>query len=198
MSLVGNFTTNNDRAEKADGPGLTSALGRNEHDIKKQEIHDQLSPHESREHIPDPSGDDKLHGQTANSSSTNASERDAQVRELARQYTKQSSYSNVEGNPFDASDDSTVNPRSDNFKARAWVTSLLKLVEHDENSITRQAGIAFRSLGAHGFGAATDYQKSVGNAPAGAYGYIRRLMGAKQRRIDIFSGFDGLVHAGEM
>jgi ATP-binding cassette subfamily G (WHITE) protein 2 (PDR) len=63
----------------------------------------------------------------------------------------------------------------------------------------RTAGIAYRNLNVYGFGTATDYQKSVGNVVLESVGLIRQALGlAKQRRIDILRGFEGLVYAGEM
>lgn len=184
MSLVGNIAANSVPETKQ-----VSEHNRKESDIEKREIAQQLDPRaESHEHIPVP---DEFLGHSSESNSTD------DVKGLARQFTAVSSYSNVEGNPFEALG-SSVDPHSDKFKARAWVTSMLKLVAQDESTQGRQAGIAFRSLGAHGFGAATDYQRSVGNAPNAAWSAFRRLLGAKQRRIDILQDFEGLVHAGEM
>ncbi|PNS19404.1 Brefeldin A resistance protein [Sphaceloma murrayae] len=129
-------------------------------------------------------------------SSEEDSERE--VKKLARYYT-QNSYSNVEGNPFQAEEGSVIDPQSDNFKARAWVRAMLNMAELDgDKQMPRQAGFSFRNLSAHGYGTATDYQKSVGNVPLQIFGAARKLAGKKDRRIDILRNLDGLVHAGEM
>jgi ATP-binding cassette subfamily G (WHITE) protein 2 (PDR) len=63
----------------------------------------------------------------------------------------------------------------------------------------RTAGVAFRNLNVFGFGTATDYQKSVGNVLLESVSLVRQALGlAKQRRIDILRGFEGVVYAGEM
>jgi ATP-binding cassette subfamily G (WHITE) protein 2 (PDR) len=69
----------------------------------------------------------------------------------------------------------------------------------DENAAPpRSAGIAFRNLNVHGYGADTDYQKSVSNIWLGVAGTVNKLRGNKGRKIDILQGLDGLVEAGEM
>lgn len=75
---------------------------------------------------------------------------------------------------------------------------MFKLQSEDDRFIARTAGFAFRNLSAFGFGAATDYQKSVGNVMLEVVGMARKLMGTGQRRIDILRNFDGLVLPGEM
>lgn len=120
-----------------------------------------------------------------------------QVRYLARQFSRTSTLS-VNDNPFEAPPDSALDPSSDNFSARAFVKAMFKQQQADDRFLARSAGVAFRNLSAHGFGAATDYQKSVGNIVFEVLGMARRLMGAEQRRIDILRGFDGLVKPGEL
>jgi ABC-type multidrug transport system ATPase subunit len=75
---------------------------------------------------------------------------------------------------------------------------MFQLQSSDDRFLARTAGIAFRNLSAHGFGAATDYQKSVGNVMLEGVGLVRRLMGVGQQRIDILRNFDGLLKPGEM
>ncbi|KAF2225760.1 ABC drug exporter AbcA [Elsinoe ampelina] len=136
----------------------------------------------------------------ASGSHDTSSEEDSEqeVKKLARHYT-QNSYSDIQGNPFQAEEGSVIDPKSDNFRARAWVRAMLNMAETDGNKhMPRQAGISFRNLSAHGYGTATDYQKSVGNIPLQMVGLARKLAGAKDRRIDILRNLDGLVHAGEM
>ncbi|KAI9806468.1 MAG: hypothetical protein M1833_003655 [Piccolia ochrophora] len=136
---------------------------------------------------------------SSDGSSTSYLQGEADVTALARTYTGASTYSQVGNNPFQAEDGSVLDPHSDNFRWKAWVTSLLKLQQQNEGQYkSKSAGIAFRDLSVHGFGAATDYQKSVGNVIFEVWGLARRLLGVGQRRIDILRNFDGLVHAGEM
>jgi ABC-type multidrug transport system ATPase subunit/ABC-type multidrug transport system permease subunit len=101
-------------------------------------------------------------------------------------------------NVFEAEPDSAIDPASPHFNARAWVKAMFKLQSNNDRFLARTAGVAFRNLNVHGFGAATDYQKSVGNVWFEAVGLVRKLLGVGQRRIDILRGFDGLINAGEM
>lgn len=119
---------------------------------------------------------------------------------MARQMTRASTYSNVPSNPFEYEPDSILDPNSNNFRARAFTKSMLKLLaeEGESRHLARSAGFSFRNLSAHGFGTGTDYQKSVGNVGLALVGVARKLAGVGQRRIDILHDFDGLVHAGEM
>jgi len=124
--------------------------------------------------------------------------RDREVLQLARRFTTESTRPGYE-NPLEAGKDSPLDPHSPNFKARAWAKSFMKLHQRDaEKYPERTAGVAFKNLNVHGYGAATDYQKSVGNIWLEAIGIARRILGVGQRRIEILKDFDGLVHSGEM
>lgn len=135
----------------------------------------------------------------ASSDEEEALRREQEVLELARRYTTNSTYSAYGDNPLDAEKDSLLDPLSPNFKARAWAKSFMKLHQRDpDKHPERTAGIVFKDLNVHGYGAATDYQKSVGNVWMEAVGVVRSLLGVGQRRIDILRDFDGLVESGEM
>lgn len=126
-------------------------------------------------------------------------EADGQVTRLARTLTSQTNWSMVPENPLNAEEDSSLDPNSANFRARDWVKSAIKLNEAENKTPGRTAGIAFRNLSAHGFGAATDYQKDVANVWLEAVGLVKKALGmAKPRRIDILQNFEGLVNHGEM
>ncbi|KAL4933792.1 ABC drug exporter AbcA [Aspergillus undulatus] len=126
--------------------------------------------------------------------------RDAEVQQLAKQYTQQSASSIYGQNPFCADAGSALDPNGDNFSARAWCKAMLQLqTEDDKAHPPRTLGVAFGNLNVHGFGSDTDYQKSVGNVWLQALGLLRKaLPGQRQRKIDILHGLDGLVEAGEM
>lgn len=120
---------------------------------------------------------------------------EAEVKKLARTYSHASALGH---NPFDAPDDSPVNPNSDNFRARAWIKAMLKLREETNSAKDRTAGVVFRNLSVYGYSAATDYQKTVGNYPLDLLGLAKRAVGQRSKRIDILQNFEGLVKAGEM
>lgn len=121
------------------------------------------------------------------------------VRDLARRYTRASTYSGVEGNPLQPEPDSIMDPNGANFKPRAWAKAMLRQrEEQNDRFLGRTAGVAFKNLSAYGFGTDTDYQKTVFNVPLQLTGVVRKLMKSGQRRIDILRNFDGLIRAGEM
>lgn len=107
--------------------------------------------------------------------------RDRQVLELARSHSQ----SQAE-HPFEFEKDSHLDPRSPNFKPRAWAKALIQLQAQDpEHYQNRTAGFAFRDLNVWGYGADTDYQKTVSNLIFQVVGLTKRLFGNKGRRIDI-------------
>jgi ATP-binding cassette subfamily G (WHITE) protein 2 (PDR) len=125
--------------------------------------------------------------------------REDAVHQLARRLTIQSQHTTSNQNPFNAEPNSALDPKGENFNARAWTKAMLNLQLEDENvGPTRTAGVCFRDLNVHGFGADTDYQKSVGNVWFEGPGLIKKLRGDKGRQIDILQHMDGLVEAGEM
>ena len=185
MSLVGNFAFGNydKTAENAGSPHMArrdSNAVYNSSD-NTSELED-LANEKSREHGHAPG--EALQG-------------DKEVHQLARRMTEQSITNGQ--NPFEAPKGSILDPHSENFSSRAWAKSLLQLQSRDpEKYPTRTAGIAFRNLSVHGFGAATDYQKTVSNIFLEAVGLARRVAGTGQRKINILRNFDGLLNSGEM
>ncbi|KAF2841982.1 pleiotropic drug resistance protein, ABC superfamily [Patellaria atrata CBS 101060] len=127
--------------------------------------------------------------------------RDLEVTDLARRLTRQSTaHSDVgENDPFSPVPGSTLDPNSPNFKPRSWIKALMHVKSRDpEKYPERTAGVAFKNLSAHGYGTATDYQRTVGNIFLQAVGLARKVLGVGQRRIDILRNLDGLVESGEM
>ncbi|KAF8851269.1 putative ABC transporter [Acephala macrosclerotiorum] len=126
--------------------------------------------------------------------------RNEEVLQLARRYTTQSHSSVYNKNPFEAGEDSVLNPASPNFKPHAFAKSLLNLQARDpEKWKMRTAGFAYKDLNVYGFGSATDYQKSVGNVALEVVGLAKKLLRMDNpRKIDILQNLDGVVHSGEM
>ncbi|KAK0256077.1 Multidrug resistance protein [Friedmanniomyces endolithicus] len=125
--------------------------------------------------------------------------REFEVTELAKTLTRDSTWSQVHANPFEAEEGSALDPHSPNFRARSWVKSMIKLRDAENKLPGRTGGVAFRNLNAHGYGAATDYQKDVGNVWLDLAGLPKKLLGmSKPRRIDILRDFEGVVESGEM
>ena len=125
--------------------------------------------------------------------------RDAEITKLARTLSRTATFQDVPDNPFAAVTDTELDPNSKNFKPRQFVKSMIKLTQADSKLPGRTSGLAFKNLNVHGFGAATDYQKDVGNIWLESVGLAKKALGmAKQRRIDILRDFEGVVHSGEM
>jgi hypothetical protein len=124
-----------------------------------------------------------------------------QVLQLVRTFTS-ASVKNAEGqyiNPFLGSDDPALDPNSEKFSAKAWVKTLVSIASRDpERYPERTAGVSYRNLSCHGYGNATDYQKTFGNYPLEAAGIFNKLTGRGRTKIQILRNFDGLVKSGEM
>lgn len=126
--------------------------------------------------------------------------REEEVHQLARRYTTQSHYSTTGQNVFNASPGSALDPNGEHFNARAWCKAMLHMqTEDDKAHPPRTTGLSFRNLNVHGFGSATDYQKSFGNIWLETIGVAKRLMGSGgKQKINILRDCEGLVESGEM
>lgn len=219
MSLVGNMTSNADREAVHSGTPQAQHLG-GDSDASTiaadtTRTRSQTNASSTRRHNTSANGD-TIHGTPERSEkyepydkSANISDdgdddseyarREAEVTQLARKFTQQSHNSITGQNPFEAEPNSPLDPNGENFNARAWCKAMLNLRMADENAAPlRTAGLAFRNLNVHGFGSATDFQKSVGNIYMEGIGMVRRLMGIGQHKIDILQNLEGLVESGEM
>ncbi|CAN6641338.1 pleiotropic ABC efflux transporter of multiple drugs [Trichomonascus vanleenenianus] len=132
---------------------------------------------------------------------TNSSDSE-EIYDLARQVTAASGQTCMAGenyNPFIDSTDPHLNPYSKHFSSRTWLKHVMNITARDsKRPPALTAGVAFRKLGAYGFGTATDYQKTVGNVVLEAITIARKLTGQHAKmRIQILNEFDGLVRCGE-
>jgi ATP-binding cassette subfamily G (WHITE) protein 2 (PDR) len=229
MSLVGNFTSNGDATEARSGAASIGqqnarihhgddaadpAIGLHRTSTSRQRNASTSSgarPQVPSDSDPLPPSNDNTMGQSKldedkvfedSSADEEDQRREAEVVALARKLTKQSSFYSENGdvNPFEAPEDSRLNPHSEHFSARAWAKSCLNFhLKDPEAHPLRTSGIAYRNLNVFGFGAATDYQKSVGNVLLEAVGIVRSVLGMGQKhRIDILRDFEGVVNAGEL
>jgi len=192
MSVVGNFPVQNfDRTSAQQGIGNPSQAGRL--NSEESTINQDEKPHTH-------TSDSSSLGRVQTTEEKEQRFRDEDVHNLARKFTSQSHQSVYNENPFEAPEDSRLNPNSPNFSARAFAKSLLNLQARDpEKWKQRTAGFAFKDLNVYGFGSDTDYQKSVGNVLLEVSGAVKKLIGSeKPRKIDILQHLDGVVHNGEM
>ena len=93
-----------------------------------------------------------------------------------------------------------LDPHSERFSARRWVSNMLDVCSRDPESYPRRsAGVSFRNLNVFGYGSAVDYQTNVGNVWLKGFGWVQRLLGVERKvRIDILREFEGFVRSGEM
>ncbi|KAH6696966.1 ABC-2 type transporter-domain-containing protein [Plectosphaerella plurivora] len=61
----------------------------------------------------------------------------------------------------------------------------------------RTSSVAFQNLSVYGFGADTDFQKTVGNIFLDITRVAKRLLGKAQKRVDILHSLEGVVYSGE-
>ncbi|KAF2734272.1 putative multidrug resistance ABC transporter [Polyplosphaeria fusca] len=202
MSLVGNFTSNGDREAARNGASPADAVPRRPSFAGATGTEAVVDSDASTIAGTIDRPGTTNHNSEAVSNVDDISEtarREEEVHQLARKYTEQSVYSTIGQNPLRAEAGSALDPNGDNFNARAWCKAMLHLHKSDEQAHPlRTSGVTFRDLSVHGFGSATDYQKSVGNVWLEGVGLARRLMGAGQRKIDILQNLEGLVESGEM
>lgn len=141
------------------------------------------------------------------SSSTSSARNNEELKKLARSFTNLSTHtsssstlgpisSNV--NPFiDEDVDPRLDPYSPKFNGRVWAQHLLRLTEKDPESYPkRSAGVAFKDLGAYGYGTGTDYQKNVLNVVTGIFSEIANIRN-KGTKIQILREMNGVVRRGE-
>lgn len=208
MSLVGNFTSNYDHEAAVGGVPTPEMQARrpsqshfHEEDNTSSDastIAAQNSPPRSHHHTTGSVEKEVPYNNDVEAQET--ARRENEVLQLARRLTTQSHQSaSHHQNPFQAAAGSSLDPSGENFNARAWTKAMMNLQLSDENAAPpRQAGISFRNLNVHGYGADSDYQKSVGNVWLEGPALLKKLKGDKGRKINILQGVDGLVEAGEM
>jgi hypothetical protein len=141
------------------------------------------------------------------SSSSSSAKNNEQLKQLARTYTNlslKSSSTTALGpipsniNPFvDENVDPRLDPYSEKFSGRAWAQHILHVTEKDPELFPkRSAGVAFRNLGAYGYGTGTDYQKNVINIVTGLFSKAANIRN-KGTKIQILREFNGVVKRGE-
>ncbi|PLB37806.1 putative ABC multidrug transporter [Aspergillus candidus] len=123
---------------------------------------------------------------------------DEELTQMARRYTSNVQY--PQPSLFPAPAEAFLDPQSPEFSVRKWVKAFFQLRNSSVEGVKpRTAGIAFRDLSVHGFGTATDYQKTVGNVILEGVTYFKNIvLRQKQQRMEILRGLEGVVRSGEM
>jgi ATP-binding cassette, subfamily G (WHITE), member 2, PDR len=197
MAFPGGLPLNNDSISRSGLPASQSHQQRSSDTVADRFFRRKQSLTQEKA---DPKTEDQSKNENIFEDGTHVTseQRDTGVRELARQWTRQSA-AGLYGNPFQYERDSPLDPESDRFEPRAWTRSMLQLAKDDsEHFKSRQAGVSFKNLSAHGFGSAADFQKNVGTIGFQLADMFRKLLGNKGRRVDILQNLDGVVRPGEM
>ncbi|KAI9146718.1 ATPase [Paramyrothecium foliicola] len=119
-----------------------------------------------------------------------------EIHELARRFTSQSLGPR---NLFPLNQQGPLDPHSDKFNPRMWAKAFYSQRENTGSDVPpRKSGLAFRNLSVHGYGTATDFQKTVGNISLNATAIFSGILGREKQRIDILRDLEGIVDAGEM
>ena len=118
-------------------------------------------------------------------------DRERDVVELARKYTSESTHHGR--SPFEASENSPLDPQSNCFRARDWAKSFYNLRYSSDEAIPRVAGFAVQGLNVSGTGSSTDFQSTVGNNIL----KLPALFGRGSQKIEILRDLDCLLLPGE-
>ncbi|GAA5859087.1 hypothetical protein JCM8547_003998 [Rhodosporidiobolus lusitaniae] len=180
MSLVGNFTANNDRENHRQQGGHGTAP-------ENSAVQHQVDEEDAQEH------------ETAEEEQRRA---DREVHQLARTISRRSQPGEVQlgdEDPLRPTEGSIFDPWCDRFDPAAWSKAVYQLSANDPKSGPhRSSGFAFEDLSAYGYGTDSDYQTTVGNMPLKALGAVKGLFGQKGRKVQILEGLDGYLESGEM
>lgn len=137
-----------------------------------------------------------------------SSNRNEELKALARSYTNLSQHTSASTsalgpiptnvNPFNSDNlDPRLDPYSDKFSGKVWAQHMLKQRQRNPDSYPiRTAGVAFKDLGAYGYGKGTDYQKNVLNVVTGMFSKLANITN-KGTKIQILRDFNGVVKSGE-
>lgn len=129
------------------------------------------------------------------------SEGEDRIVEVARSLSRVSREHSRGVNTFlDPTSRPDLDPHSERFSAKRWVSNMLDVCSRDpERYPRRSAGVSFRNLNVFGYGSAVDYQTNVGNMWLKGVGWVQRTLGWDRKvRIDILRNFEGFVRSGEM
>ncbi|KKZ64369.1 hypothetical protein EMCG_09655 [[Emmonsia] crescens] len=113
--------------------------------------------------------------ETVSTSSSSVEKREAEVCQLAKQFTQQSIYSTAGQNPFTAEAGSALDPNSEHFDARAWCKAMLQMHTKNEQAHPLFGNVWFEVLG-----------------------LAWKVLGQRSHKIEILQNLKGLVEAGEM
>lgn len=120
------------------------------------------------------------------------------VQDLAHTFTSESK-SRQNGSVFlaDTDPNSSLNPNSPRFNARAWAKAVVEKVASSGGSF-RTSGACFQNVTVSGYSTGSRHQKNVMNVWLEAVELARHALGHGKSRAAILRNFDGVLHRGEM
>ncbi|CDK26871.1 unnamed protein product [Kuraishia capsulata CBS 1993] len=141
---------------------------------------------------------------------------DAEVQELARQFTQQSTELERTGtelsrvstrlsqisatgeNPF-GDEDPKLDPNSTEFNAKHWIKNLRLLQDKDPDHYKPyRLGVAYRNLQCYGGNVDADYQGTVPNVLGKALRFFKELVVPSKDTFDIIKAQDANIEPGEL
>ncbi|RKL07438.1 hypothetical protein BFJ70_g16883 [Fusarium oxysporum] len=171
----------------------------------EEKLPNLLFPHPSQhEHDSSYSSQSESSTATATEKSQDGNEADNQDERIEMELHRLARTLSGPGGPHDdvmfpCEAGSNLDPNSSTFEPRKWANAFVCARTAASHGIKpRTARLAFNNLSVYGFGTATDYQKTVGNAALEALSRIRGLFSDKKQQVDILQDFEGLVEQGEM
>lgn len=138
-----------------------------------------------------------IQANTPNGSDTpkSSDQSDSEILRLARRVSAESKHLEY-GSPFDASEDSTLDPNSEKFDAKVWAKRFYETLYATDPA--RVMGVSYENLHVFGYGSDTDFQNTVGNWPFKLPELAHRVLGGRGQKVDILRDFAGLITPGEM
>jgi ATP-binding cassette, subfamily G (WHITE), member 2, PDR len=140
----------------------------------------------------------RLGGRRYQDESTETFEDERQRHESIARLASRISAESPTQSPFTAASGGPLDPLGPSFDPVAWMQAFYSMHLSDLNIGARSRGVAFRNLSVHGFGTATDFQKTVGNIFLDALPMFRRIFGYKGHKVEILQDLEGVLDSGEM
>lgn len=122
--------------------------------------------------------------------------REDALLQLAKTYTRDSKLQ--QQSPFFAEKDGPLDPHGPNFSSRSWARAFYNAHLQDQHGRLPTTSVAFRNLSVHGFGNASDIQKTVSNIYLEAISIGSKLLGRKGHQIQILQNLEGVLSEGQM
>jgi len=122
--------------------------------------------------------------------------REDAVLQLAKSYTGDSEFH--QQFLFNAEKDGSLDPYGPNFNSKSWARAFYNLHLQGQHGRPPTTSVSFRDLSVHGFGTASDFQKTVSNIYLDGISIGSKLFGKKGYQIQILQNLEGVLGEGQM